>query len=210
MTTLATLKAKIAGDLTRSNLTTEIAEEIDIAITHYQSTRFYFSESRSETFASVASQVWYSASDNASIGNVLKIDDVFITQSGTRRALDYTPVTEFELLTDQNSASGEPYFYTRYAEQIGLYPIPEQAYTVRITGLFKVAAPESDDEANNKWMTEAYDLLRSRVKAQLYRHKIKDMGLADQYEREEGRAYRELLRKTSKQISSGYVRPTEF
>jgi len=210
MTTLAVLKAKIASDLVRSDLTTQIAEEIDLAIKHYQSTRFYFNETRTKTFDTVASQTWYSASDDPNVAAFINVDNLFITVSGSRRALGYTPSTAFELLTDDNASTGEPYRYTRYAEQIGLYPIPDQVYTVRITGLEKVAAPASDSETDNPWMTDAYDLIRCRTKSQIYDHVIRDWVSADRFAQRERDVFGELKRKTSKQISSGCVRPTEF
>jgi hypothetical protein len=63
MTTLATLKAEIADDLDRTDLTTAIASEITKAITFYQDTRFYFNETRDCVIATAADQRLYADED---------------------------------------------------------------------------------------------------------------------------------------------------
>ena len=74
MTTLATLKSRIADDISRSDLTTQIANSITDAITYYQNRRFFFNETRSETFDTVAAQSLYRSSDDAAIPTFARLD----------------------------------------------------------------------------------------------------------------------------------------
>lgn len=60
MTTLALLKAEIADDLDRTDLTTAIASEITKAIGFFQDTRFWFNETRDCVIATAANQRLYS------------------------------------------------------------------------------------------------------------------------------------------------------
>lgn len=210
MTTLGTLKTQIANDLRRSNLATEIGEAISEAIEFYQSKRFYFNENRDATFATVAGQVWYGAADDADIPLLLDADGLYVTVGGDRRTLDWMSPAAFEDVTDDSAANGQPYAYTRYAERIGVYPKPDQAYTVRLTGLLKFDEPATDDEADNVWMTEAYHLIRCRAKAELYRHVIRSNERFLAMKDAEREAFTSLSGKTSRQIGTGRVVPMQF
>lgn len=63
MTTLALLKAEIADDIDRTDLTSAVAAEITKAITYYQNFRFYFNETRDCVIATVADQRLYADED---------------------------------------------------------------------------------------------------------------------------------------------------
>ena len=56
MTILSVMQARIADDLARPDITNQIADAINDAIAHYQSTRFYFTETRTASFSTVAGQ----------------------------------------------------------------------------------------------------------------------------------------------------------
>lgn len=75
MTTLATLKAEIADDLDRTDLTTAIASEINKAISFYQDTRFYFNETRDCVIATAADQRLYADEDVEGIVYRVVVDD---------------------------------------------------------------------------------------------------------------------------------------
>ena len=158
MTTLAILKAEIASDLDREDgsLATEIAAAITTAIGYYKPKRFYFNERRSLTFSTVASQQNYGSADNTAIPDLVRIDQVHKTVSGQRMTLRRVDFLDLEPLYDVSASSGEPYDFAYFNREIWLYPVPEQVYTIRVIGLYKVAGPATDGEADNPWMTEAY------------------------------------------------------
>lgn len=175
MTTLGTLKSRIADDLARDDLATQIANSIEDAIEFYRTKRFYFNETRDETFATVASQALYDSDDDAAIPLFFDIDDVFLVDSSSQnRRLRKDDPQELEYLSDTSASTGEPTRWAWFDRSIRLYPIPNAAYTIRPVGAIEKASPASDSEANNVWMTEAFELLRRYAKGMLYLHVIGD------------------------------------
>jgi hypothetical protein len=211
MSTLATLKAEIVSDLDdRTDLTAEIASAITSAITFYQRDRFYFNERRSTTFATVADQQNYGSAASSDIPNFLRIDQAHITVSGQRRELNRVNFYQIEPMFDSSAATGEPYSYAYYNRDVWLYPVADDAYTVRLLGLLVVAAPATDDEASNPWMTEAYELIRCRAKGYLAIHKLRDTDLAQLMGQAEGDALARLRKETALRLGTGQFVSTCF
>ena len=82
------MKARIADDLARPDLTNQIADAINDAIATMHSTRFYFTETRTASFATVAGQSYYSAADDPDIPDMYEVDAAQITVSGNVYDLD--------------------------------------------------------------------------------------------------------------------------
>lgn len=166
--TLGAMKKRIANEINRSDLDDQIADAIVTAIKAYQDVRFWFNETRSFTFTTVADQDIYTSSDDADIGNIQKIDYLKVDVG----SYSYTLVQQSPEWFDAgaNTASNIPGFFGFYDESIRLYPVPSEAYTVRVACVEKVAVPASDTEANNPWMIQAEALIRCRAKAELYSH----------------------------------------
>lgn len=209
MTTLALLKAEIADDLERSDLTTEIAAEIPRAIRHYQTRRFWFNESRDETFSTVSGQRLYSSSDDAAIPKFITLDQVTLLYGTSLEDLERIQPREWEGLV-ANGATGRPTCWTYFNRQIGLYVIPDAAYTVRLIGHIMLDAPASDSETGNLWMTEAFDLLRARVCAMLYLRKLRRPDLAQGHRLVEEDELKRMHIESASRIGTGYIIPTEF
>lgn len=178
MTTKTLLKATIADDLARSDLTTQIGEAIDTAIKHYQNTRFYFNEVRTVTFDTVAGQSTYTSSDSANIPKFVQLDQVFLVESTTIWELDRRDPIDMEYyLPASGASSGRPMSYAYFEQSFRFWPVPDAAYTIRPMGVIKKDVPATDDEASNVWMTQAYELIRCRAKAYLAIHTQADMEL---------------------------------
>lgn len=211
MTLLSTLKAEIADDLARSDLTTRIAAAINAAIDHYQEERFFFNETRAATFATVAAQSRYTSSDDADIPLFLELDDFFIEDSTNSYDLgEPSDPAELEFLLGQAPGSARPFMYARLDDGFILYPPPDIVYTVRPIGHIEVAAPATDSEADNPWMTKAYQLIRCRAEGYLYRHVIKSPQKADIAAASEASALQALRGKTSRKRATGRIKPTLF
>lgn len=210
MTTLALLKAEIADDLDRTDLTSVIASEISKAIRHYQNTRFYFNETRDETFATVADQELYSSSDDTAIPKFIELDQVSILDGTEFVELDQMDPREWEALTASGSTTGRPTDYCLFDQKIGLYPIPDGIYTVRLAGLYMKAAPATDNEASNVWMTEAFDLIRARVCYKIGLRKIRDGEIVAAFKTDENEELARLKSETASRTGTGYMVPTEF
>lgn len=210
MTTLSVMKARIADELARDDLTSQIAYAITDAIDRYQSERFWFNESRDLSFSTVASQEYYTSSDNALIPNLYAIDGVFMTVGSTVTELKPYDVQEIERLSDNGTQTGEPFGYCYYQKKIRLYPVPTQVYTVRVPGLVKFAAPTSDSEADNVWMTDAERLIRSRAKYNLALDVTRDTELATTMAAAVSEAFDQLKGRTNRQTGTGTIKTVQF
>jgi hypothetical protein len=179
VTTLAIMKARIADELARTDLTSQIAYAITDAIAAYQAERWWFNESRTTvSFSTVDAQEFYTSSDDADIANIRKIDYVVLYVGNDVRKLEYTCPEDMEYLTVNGTQEGTPWAYGWYDNKLRLYPVPDAVYTVRIAAHVKVAAPATDGEASNPWMTDAERLIRSRAKLELALHVLRDQELA--------------------------------
>lgn len=164
MTTYVTMRNRIIDEMVNESVTTaQVNAAINSAIAHYQRVRFYFNESRAETFSTVASQEFYGSAANTNIPNLSKIDTLLITVNGTRYPLTVKPWELLEAKSSTTTATGQPDEYSYYAQQIRLYPIPDAVYTVRISGLVRFAALSADGDSN-AWLTDGEALIRARAK----------------------------------------------
>src|SRR3990167_11246866 len=178
MTTLAVIKAQLADDCNRTDISSQIATAIESAIDHYRTTRMFFNETRGSTFATVDGQSRYTSSDDADIPLWFQLDEVFVNDGTRERELQlYSPAQMEYLLGETTPAENVPYAYAYYDRSFWLYPVPGAVYTVRPIGAIEKAAPATDGEASNVWMTEAYELLRCSAKARLAGHILKDPDL---------------------------------
>lgn len=203
MTTLATMKARIATELRRSDLTAQIAEAITTAIKAYEHERFYWNESRENTFPTVADQQNYGSTDAAFIGNITKIDYVYLLVGDTSHKLIATTLDEMENVISAATSAGQPSEYAWYDEQLWLYPTPPEVWTVRVGAVLDIAEPATDGELNNPWMVKAERLIRSRAKNELFLHVLRDFEMAQAMALAVDEAERQLFVRTTRQTKTG-------
>jgi hypothetical protein len=217
MTTLTIMKARIVREIRRSNIDTDIAAAIETAIAQYQDTRLYFNETRDFTFETVADQEFYDSSDDADLGLILKFDYVHYIQDTNSWPLSPMTPAAIEHLNVAGTFSGEPQAYCWYGEQLRLYPVPADEYDIRIGCVKKVAAPATDGEASNRWMTDAELLIRCRAKYELYTHVLLNGTLSAYFDPERDgsptkTALDQLRVKTARMTQQGgwAIAPTQF
>ena len=211
MSTFGVMADRIADELNRTDLTTQIQYAIKTAIKVYDKQRFWFNESRSFTFPTVAAQEFYTSSDNADIPNLLAIDTVQIAITSTDKyLLQRVSYEQMEAISSNGTVDqGQPTWFCYYNKQIRLYPIPDAAYTIRVSGHWALSDLSATTDTNN-WMTDAEILIRSRAKRELFTHVIRDVeGVAAmvQAENEELRALRAA---SGMRGTSGQLLATEF
>jgi hypothetical protein len=207
MTTQAAMIDEIQSDTERtsSDDETAIRNKIGAAIRAYQKRRFWFNESRDVTFSTVASTVSYGFS---TIGTEFyRLDGVFLTYDGEVLELDRADYTALEAADTQQ---GVPSHYAYVNRALRLWQAPDDAYSVRLTGHIKLAAPASDAEADNAWMTEAYDLIMAHAKAELYAHRWEDERNAAIQQTIVREKLRDLTFATHDKVEPGYLEATEF
>jgi hypothetical protein len=218
MTTLATMKARIASELRRTNITTQIASAIQTAIESYQHERFFWNETRELTFNTVAGKWQYDSDDYADLANILRWDFVLTEVGGSYFTLLPMSPGEIETLNGDGDFTGQPLNWGYYNSQFLIYPIPNEAFPIRIGGLISKAAPASDAETGNPWMTYAEKLIRCRAKHELYQHVLMDQILAAQFSPDNdmgptAKALQELRTRTTWLTNQGGafdITPTQF
>lgn len=190
------IQARIADEVKRSDLTSQIALEIQSAIQFYEKEQFWFSQSRSTlTFSTVASQEFYTSSDNANIPYILELDAVTVTITGTRTPMEFDlSYIDMEAISSMTTSTGQPSNVAYYAQQLRFYPIPDAIYPVRVSGTFKLSTLSLSADTN-AWMVEGEELIRSRAKSAIYSRYIRNMEYASQARLEEKDAL-QMLRET--------------
>lgn len=181
--TLADMKARIARELSRADLTTQIAAAISDAISIYQKERFRFNESVPSapvTFNTVASQSVYGVLANANIGTLYHIDYMLLTIGNSRYYMSVDDAKRLKIYNQVNTMFGQPLWYAYEGNELILSPVPSNAWSIEI-GLFRnLAAPATDAEAANPWMMaiNAERLIRSRAKYEIAVHVTRNPTMA--------------------------------
>lgn len=214
MSTLATMKAEIADDLDRDDLTSQIATAISRAIKHFRDEQFWFCETRNLTITTVADTTAYTTfdagSDVSDVADVMLIRDVFSNEDGQLSKLRWITIEAWELMNDNSASTGEPYYWTLSEDTLRVYPVPDDdGYTLRLHAFVRRAEPAADDEAGNVWMTHAYELVRSEAKRRLAVNVLRDIELAQLMERERAREYSDLVSESNRRIGTGVIRPCD-
>lgn len=213
MTTQTAMLAEIQSDTERDSSAdvTAMRNKIAAAIRHYQPSRFWFNESRSVTFPTVDGTDLYRFGSGLEITTEFyRIDGVYVEEGGRQHRVRVCDYSELETLIDTTPQEGRPFKYAYINRALRFYPCPDQIYTVRLTGHIKIAPPAADGEADNPWMTEAYDLIMSRTKAELYAHRWEDPINASIMVQAEKGALTTLETATGSKIGTGQIVPTQF
>jgi hypothetical protein len=211
MSTYLEMQTRIADELDRTDLTGQIQKAIQTAIAFYERKRFWFNEARSITFNTVDGQEFYTSADQSDIPNLLTIDFVKLTISGSDKVnLDRSSYQELEYWSSNLSTDeGQPTAYAYYAKQLRLYPIPDAAYAVRVSGVFSLATLSADSDTN-AWMTDAEALIRTRAKREILTHVIRDLEAAGVMNQVEQEQLKSLIEANTFRSSTGTILATEF
>jgi hypothetical protein len=163
----------------------------------------------------------YGVADSPYLNSSYVFDQVTVTLGNTAYPLTRQHPADLTLRNQQGTFQGQP---TDYAYQNGsliLSPTPSGVWAIGLSVLRNVAAPATDDEAGNPWMTDAEKLIRARAKYELAVHVTRNQQLAqdmspeppDQNGGKVGRAYAEygqLRGITNKLTARGTITPTQF
>lgn len=210
MSTLAILKSRLANDLGRDNMSTEIGDAIEDAIEFYRTRRFFFNETRSLTFTTAEDQAVYGVDDSNSIPLFFDLDAVFLIDGLQNYELKKDDPQRLEFLSDSSASTGRPYRYAWFDSSFRLYPIPDGSYTVRPVGAVEKASPASETETDNVWMTHAFELIRCRAKAYLFAHVIRNIDMAGVAQAAEQQALGALRGATNRRTTSGRITASQF
>lgn len=221
--TRADMAARIASELRRSDISSQIENAIADAISAYQTERFRFSDvdpANPDTFNTVVSRDVYDSTDSAIIGLMHKVDRVYILIGNNQQAIRVEQPKVLRLYNQTALMLGQPDAYAIEDNKMILSPIPSSVWQVTIEAFRDIAAPANDAETNNPWMTTAERLIRARAKYELAVHVLRNPGLADSMSPdppppgaragETYRAWKQLKGDTNRITSLGRIRGMAF
>jgi hypothetical protein len=165
--TYGSIQTRIADEINRSDLTSQIGLAIITAIESYERTRFWFNEAIA-TATTTASQNYVS----------LPSDFVFeyefqITVNTNKYRLCPIPYSEFLEKSGTNSSTSQPTHYCYYADVMYLYPSPNSAYTLTLHYIKRLTTLSVSAD-NNGWTNYAEEMIRQRAKADIAVNVLRD------------------------------------
>lgn len=200
MGTLAELKARILDELPDGVSVRQIAQHIARAIEHFSATRFWFTQGRMSVTTTPGSRI-------IALTNGLRAEDCVLLVIGTSvQPLEKRSAADLDEAFFDGS-TGQPTTYNFSNSRLTLYPTPDAAYTLSLSGVFNQTIPLSTDASSNVWSTEGADLIAARAKETLYRDVLKDIqGMqAAALAREE--AQLRLREETVRRLNCGVLQP---
>lgn len=210
MTTyLSDMTSRIADDLNRSDLTTQIYKAINRAIKFYEKEPFWFKET-SGTFSTIVSQQAYGTADGIP-SDILRIKRIEATLSGSRQEVT---LRDLNWIEDKNSSlsTGDPTDYAWWQNKIWFYLIPSQIRTITVyyTKSYADLDNANPTTSTNDWLTYAEDLIEARARKWIYARILKQVDNASIAAQEEMEALDSLRDKNEGHTSQGPITPTVF
>lgn len=214
MSTFGTMKARVAREMKRGELTacaTAVQDSVLSAIQLVQNYRFAFNEFNEATLTASSSESFAALSRlKDSAGAVVvpaKIDTIKVLITSRDYPLTERAWAEIDAI-DSGQWYGYPEWYAIHAEKIRLYPAPNQDMILKVSGvrnLMEVTAGAAAG-ATNGWMVDAEEMIRCIAKGNLFRDELRNPTAADYFFGEAVKTRRELQRRATNLASSGRVR----
>lgn len=197
MSTYVQLQSRIADDLDRTDLTSQIKQCILLAVQHYKNERFWFNEVKASAAASVGSAQVGAPSD------ILRLDHLYIVVSGIDIELkpsDLNSIIEF-----RPTGNGRPTSYCYYENQFELDRLSDSAYTLHLYYLKELTALSADSDTNG-WTTDGEDLIVFHAEKMLYANVIHDTAKAATAELQEMAALTAMRSLARARTTTGYTK----
>lgn len=216
MTTFLDVRDRVADQLSRSDLSAQIDREIQLAITRYNRRVTWLHEVRAVTLTSVAAQAWYSSVD-VSTGagpqdvagrtavDVSDIQSVRYMRTADYDALKQVHYSDFERFFDTTGSAGRTSYFTLYAGQIGIWPVPAGVETFTLSVVCKPVVPSSATDTSI-WFDQAQELIENAAASAICRKFLSDGERAQAFKVFEDAAWDELLAESNKKAATGRIR----
>ena len=205
MTDFVTMVTRIENEIHRTNINSQVRDAIRSAIAHYEETApYHFNTERAEA-PTVASSKYLALPDD--FVDFIGAYPVQITVNQStyplnRRQWDYLQLIDLDAVVGE----GIPFDWAYGDNQIRLYPIPQQAYTICLYYKKKLDALSADADTN-AWMTDGERMIRARAKWDLYLNVIHQYDNAAMQERQAAEADRSLRGIRARRAASGTIMP---
>ena len=202
------MQSRIADDLDRTDLNTQIKLAINRSIEFFETEPFWFKEA-SSSFSAVINQEEYVYGTGSVPSDVQMIDIMERQYNGSKTTM--TEITPFEIEAKQSlQATGIPDEFAQYQNRFKLYPIPNQSGITILIKYTKNYTTLVSDSSTNDWLTYAEDLIEARSRWWLNMRVIRDQNAAADDERQVAIALDALRTKNTQKTGQGRVIPTYF
>ena len=216
MTTFLDVRTRVADQLARSDLNTQIDREIQLAMARYNRRVSWLHEVREVSLTSVAARAWYSSVDLSTgtgpqdttgrtavdVADIQKIDYMRDPNYDDLRQVHYS---DFEGFFDTTGAAGRPTYFTLYAGQIGIWPVPDGVTIYTLSAVVKPIIPSlAADESI--WFDQAQELIENAAAAAICRKFIQDGERAQAFQVYETEAWNDLVREGNQKMATGKLR----
>lgn len=210
MPTFSAVRARIAGELDRTDLDAAIADALRSAVAHHAAEPWWFLETEL-TAATAAGVATY-----ALPADFVSLVSLRIDAGATGRPLSLRSPVWMEA---RSPVIGVPRDVALYGGSYRLWPTPADAWA-SVLRYRRALAPPDDDEAND-WTTTAEALIRSRAEADIRLRHLMEPSARQEALAFAGRgetflcaaekaAWLALRRRQHGQAATGRLRPTAF
>ena len=200
MGTLAELKARLLDELPDGVSVRQIGQHVERAIEHFSATRFWFNQGQLSVTTTPGSRI-------VTLTNGLRAEDrVLLVIGSTAYPLEKRSAADLDEAYFDGS-TGQPTTYNFANNRLTLYPTPDAAYTLSLSGVFNSQTPLTSDASGNVWTTEAADLIAARAKETLCRDILKDAPGAQAAGLAREEAQLRLQAETVHRLNSGILQP---
>lgn len=227
--TLATSALKCAIQLGRANangtaiadLEGQIKQEIGETIRFYNRQKYALTEFRGVQLTTVSGTTWYSSVDMSSgdgdqdgaartavdVSEITYITYMRDNSSGsTFEPMERIDYRDFERLFEGSTPSAGPNYFTVYAGQIGLWPTPDDAYTIYFSAHVRPVVPTLDGDTSI-WLDEAEELITAGACKRVCLKHLRNTERAAEFGALEAMARANLANEYTLKTSSGRLMP---
>lgn len=198
MSSYSALQSRIADDLDRTDLSSQIQQQIKQAIRHYKGQRLGFNET-STTLTATVSQNYVTAPTD-----LVEVDGLYITRSNYNELLLRRPLDE--IIEGRRTSDATPTAYCLYAGKFELDCPSVSAYSMPLYYVKELTELSASDDSNG-WTTDGEDLIVFRAEKILYARVIKDAKKAGECAQLEREAFNALRTTRNGHVSTGQARP---
>lgn len=200
MSDFGTLKARIADELSRSDLTSQINNHVLDAIKRLENDGFWFNQAEATLNTAQGDSLY------ALPGDFLSLDSL----KASRQNADWVlQPRSLEYIYELSDVQGSPTTYVIHRENLTLYPTPDQVYTLTLGYLKRLTALSADTDSN-EWTAEAEEMIRAAACETLCRGILRDPSWADQWRALKMDARRALRARTALATTTGTLQPSGF
>jgi hypothetical protein len=205
MATYVDMRNRIADELANDGDITaaQINNAIKDSIKDYEADGFWFNQ-KVATFSTVAAQELYGAAALADIPNMVRISSMRIPLTEGIGSIEGVANETIEDVQD-GSVTGTPRLYSRFENQIRLYPIPEAVQSIKVSYIYKLAELSADGD-NNAWTSDCEELIRQAAKKRLCANILLSDEMAARYAVFEKQAYDGVRKENRLREPQQYLR----